>query len=119
VTKKLTDLYSNINAQILLSQKEFAFQETEDLIIATNYTSSLGWYVVAEVPKAELYLALNESRNYMLIWFGIIVFVVFIFISIILAKILTKPINDLARIFSHLSDGEVDLSYLLSESVSD
>jgi methyl-accepting chemotaxis protein len=114
---KLTDLYSNINAQILLSQKEFAFQETEDLIIATSYISSLGWYVVAEVPKAELYLALNASRNYMLIWFGIIV-VVFIFISIILAKSLTKPINDLAQVFNQLGDGEGDLSYRLSESGS-
>jgi methyl-accepting chemotaxis protein len=115
---KLTDLYSNINAQTLLSQEEFSFQETEDLIIATSYISSLGWYVVAEVPKAELYLALNASRNYMLIWFGIIV-VVFIFISIILAKSLTKPINDLARVFSELGDGEGDLSYRLSESGSD
>jgi methyl-accepting chemotaxis protein len=78
----------------------------------------LGWYVVAEVPKAELYLALNESRNYMLIWFVIIV-VVFIFISIIFAKSLTQPINDLAGLFKALGDGEGDLSYRLSESGSE
>ncbi|MBA6252702.1 MULTISPECIES: methyl-accepting chemotaxis protein [unclassified Colwellia] len=114
----LTDLYKDINFQTLLSKQPFSFQETESLIVATSYISSLGWYVVAEVPKAELYLALNESRNYMLIWFVIIV-VVFIFISIIFAKSLTQPINDLAGLFKALGDGEGDLSYRLSESGSE
>ncbi|MFT6248597.1 MAG: methyl-accepting chemotaxis protein [Cognaticolwellia sp.] len=115
---KITDLYSDINAQILLTQKDFAFQETDKLIIATSYISSLGWYVVAEVPKEELYLALNESRNYMLMWFAIIV-AVFICVSIILAKILTRPINDLAAVFKELGDGEGDLSYRLNENGGD
>ncbi|MBA6233784.1 MULTISPECIES: methyl-accepting chemotaxis protein [unclassified Colwellia] len=115
---KITDLYSDINAQTLLTQKDFAFQETDKLIIATSYISSLGWYVVAEVPKEELYLALNESRNYMLMWFAIIV-AVFICVSIILAKSLTRPINDLAVIFKELGDGDSDLSYRLNESGGD
>ena len=114
----MTELYKDINFQTLLSKEQFSFQETESLIVATSYISSLGWYVVAEVPKAELYLALNESRNYMLIWFVIIV-VVFIFISIIFAKSLTQPINDLAGLFKALGDGEGDLSYRLSESGSE
>lgn len=114
----LTDIYKDINFQTLLSKEQFSFQETESLIVATSYISSLGWYVVAEVPKAELYLALNESRNYMLIWFAIIV-VVFILISIIFAKSLTQPINDLAGLFKALGDGEGDLSYRLSESGSE
>lgn len=114
----LTDIYKDINFQTLLSKEPFAFQETESLIVATSYISSLGWYVVAEVPKAELYLALNESRNYMLIWFVIIV-VVFIFISIVFAKSLTQPINDLAGLFKALGDGEGDLSYRLNESGSE
>jgi methyl-accepting chemotaxis protein len=115
---KITDLYSDINAQTLLTQKDFSFQETDKLIIATSYISSLGWYVVAEVPKEELYLALNESRNYMLMWFAIIV-AVFICISIILAKSLTRPINDLAAVFKELGDGEGDLSYRLNENGGD
>jgi methyl-accepting chemotaxis protein len=115
---KITDLYSDINAQTLLTQKDFAFQETDKLIIATSYISSLGWYVVAEVPKEELYFALNESRNYMLMWFAIIV-AVFICVSIILAKSLTRPINDLAAVFKELGDGEGDLSYRLNENGGD
>ncbi len=115
---KLAEIYNNIDIQALLSKKEFAFQETSDLIVATSYISSLGWYVVAEVPKAELYIGLNESRNYMVMWFAIVV-VVFIFISIILAKSLTRPINDLAGVFKELGEGEGDLSYRLSETGSD
>jgi methyl-accepting chemotaxis protein len=115
---RITDLYSDINAQTLLTEKDFAFQETDKLIIATSYISSLGWYVVAEVPKEELYLALNESRNYMLMWFAIIV-AVFICVSIILARSLTRPINDLAAVFKELGDGEGDLSYRLNENGGD
>lgn len=113
----LTDIYDNINPRSLLSKKAFAFQENNELIIATSYIPSLGWYVVAEVPKAELYAGLNESRNFMLMWFSIVV-VVFIFISISLAKNLTKPVNDLASLFSELGQGEGDLSYRLNETGS-
>ncbi|WP_028866140.1 methyl-accepting chemotaxis protein [Psychromonas aquimarina] len=115
---KLSAIYDNINVQSLLSRQGFAFQETDDLIVAASYISSLDWYVVAEVPKAELYTGLNESRNYMLMCFVIIV-VLFIFISIILAKSLTRPVNELAEVFKELGEGEGDLSYRLSETGSD
>ena len=115
---KLSEIYSNINVQSLLSKQGFSFQETDKLIVATSYISNVDWYVVAEVPKAELYIGLNESRNYMLICFAIIV-VLFIFISIILAKSLTKPVNELAKLFKELGEGECDLSYRLSETGSD
>lgn len=114
----LSETYATIDMQTLLSKQEFAFQETADLIIASSYISSLGWYVVAEVPKAELYMGLNASRNYMLIWLTIIV-AVFTFISLILAKSLTKPVNDLAELFKELGEGEGDLSYRLSATGSD
>lgn len=114
---KLAEIYPGIDVQSLLSKQGFAFQETDDLIVAASYITSLGWYVVAEVPKAELYIGLNESRNYMLICFAIIV-IVFMFISIILAKSLTKPVNELADLFKELGEGEGDLSYRLSENGS-
>ena len=115
---KLADIYNNIDTQALFSKEGFAFQETNDLIVATSYISSLDWYVVAEVPKAELYIGLNESRNHMFMWFAIVI-IVFIFISIMLAKSLTRPINDLAGLFKELGEGEGDLSYRLSETGSD
>ncbi|WP_019613986.1 methyl-accepting chemotaxis protein [Psychromonas ossibalaenae] len=115
---KLSAIHNNINVQSLLSKQGFSFQETDELIVAASYIPSLDWYVVAEVPKAELYVGLNESRNYMLMCFVIIV-VLFIFISIILAKSLTKPVNELAEVFKELGEGEGDLSYRLSESGSD
>ncbi|WP_245542304.1 methyl-accepting chemotaxis protein [Psychromonas hadalis] len=107
----LEQLYQ-INAQTLLSQKGFAFQNTETLIIASSYIPSLGWYVIAEVPKAELYATLNESQNHMILWL-IITVIIFVFISVLLAKNLIKPINDLAQLFKELGEGDGDLSYRL------
>ncbi|WP_413699626.1 methyl-accepting chemotaxis protein [Psychromonas sp. KJ10-10] len=115
VNHTLADSYPNIDTQLLLKEQGFKFQETDDLIIASSYIPNLNWYVIAEVPKAELYVGLNESRNYMLICFVIIV-VIFIFISLILAKSLTRPINELALLFQKLGQGEGDLSYRLDDS---
>ncbi|MCG6201179.1 methyl-accepting chemotaxis protein [Psychromonas antarctica] len=111
----LADIYGDIDIQTLLSKKGFAFQETTDLVVASSYIPSLGWYVIAEVPKAELYMGLNESRNHMAMWFAIVV-IIFLFISIFLAKSLTKPINHLADLFKELGEGEGDLSYRLNET---
>ncbi|PKG37031.1 methyl-accepting chemotaxis protein [Psychromonas sp. Urea-02u-13] len=119
-SEKMTvaDIYPSINVHSLFTEQGFKFQETDDLIIASSYIPSLDWYVIAEVPKAELYIGLNESRNYMLICFAIIV-LVFGFISLILAKSLTRPINELALLFEKLGQGEGDLSYRLNNTGSD
>jgi methyl-accepting chemotaxis protein len=119
-SEKMTvaDIYPSINMHSLFTEQGFKFQETDDLIIASSYIPSLDWYVIAEVPKAELYIGLNESRNYMLICVAIIV-LVFGFISLILAKSLTRPINELALLFEKLGQGEGDLSYRLNNTGSD
>lgn len=107
----LDQLYK-INAQTLLSKKDFSFKNTEELIIASSYIPSLDWYVIAEVPKSELYATLNEAKNHMILWL-IITVIIFIFISMLLAKNLIKPINDLAQLFKELGEGDGDLSYRL------
>lgn len=114
----LATLYSGTDVQSLLSENEFTFQETDELIIATSYVSSLDWYVVAEVPKSELYIGLNESRNSMVLCFIIIV-MLFSLVSVVLSKRLTKPINKLAAVFKELGAGEGDLSYRLNETGND
>lgn len=114
----IANLYESINVQSLLSKDAFTFQETEELIIATSYVASLDWYVVAQVPKSELYIGLNESRNSMVMCFVIIV-VFFSFVSVILSKRLTKPINKLSEVFKELGAGEGDLSYRLNEVGND
>ena len=111
----LSMLYPSINVQHLLNLKNFAFQETDTLIIASSYIPSLDWYVIAQVPKAELYAGLNESRNFMIMWV-IIVLILFSLLSFVMANRLTKPINDLGTLFETLGQGDADLSYRLEES---
>ena len=114
----ITDLYQDIDVKTLLSKQGFSFQETTDLIIATSYIPALDWYVVAQVPKAELYAGLNESRNYIFMWLTIII-IAFSLVSIILAKSLTKPIHNLTNVFKELGEGDGNLSYRLDESGGD
>ncbi|PKF62306.1 methyl-accepting chemotaxis protein [Psychromonas sp. psych-6C06] len=116
-TQNLGALYQ-FNAQPLLSQQNFAFKNTEQLIIASSYIPSLGWYVIAEVPKAELYSALNESQNYMMFWLLVTV-IIFAIVSVLLAKSLIKPINTLAQLFKHLGETDGDLTYRLPTNSSE
>jgi methyl-accepting chemotaxis protein len=111
----VSDIYPHLHKENLFSEQPFAFQQAGDFVISTSYIKSLGWYVVAEVPKSELYAGLNESRHYMLMVF-IIVTALFVGISIIISSRLVKPIKDMAKNFHDLGKGEGDLTYQVDEN---
>jgi len=111
----ISDIYPSLNKSKLLAEKHFAFQQAGDNIISTSYVDSLGWYVIAEVPKSELYAGLNESRNYMLMMF-IIISVIFVGISFVIANRLVLPIKEMAVSFLELGRGEGDLTYKVNEN---
>ncbi|WP_375750196.1 methyl-accepting chemotaxis protein [Vibrio sp. HN007] len=110
----LADIYEGINVNQLISQKDFAFATTEELVISTSYIDSLGWYVVAEVPKAELYADIEDAKLSMIMIF-IVVSVAFLIISYYLSDNLTKPIKKMANTFTDLGAGEGDLTSRVSE----
>lgn len=114
-SKNVSGIYPELDKKVLFSEQPFAFQTVGDFVISSSYIDSLGWYVVAEVPKSELYLQLNESRNYMFIMFLIIIFV-FVGISIALSNQLVLPLKNMATSFRVLGEGEGDLTSRIDEN---
>ncbi|WP_028110312.1 methyl-accepting chemotaxis protein [Ferrimonas futtsuensis] len=114
----LAELHGDVNWSQLLKRQSFAFVEDDAVIIAASYVDSLGWYVVAEVPKAELYAGLNESRNYIILC-ALGVLLVFGGLGVLLANSLSRPINALAGVFQEMGQGESDLSHRLRDQGQD
>ncbi|MDG3088326.1 methyl-accepting chemotaxis protein [Vibrio hannami] len=110
----LSGIYAGVDTNQLISIKDFAFATTDELVVATSYIESLGWYVVAEIPKQELYAGIEDAQVTMLIIFAV-VSVAFLVISYFLADNLTKPIKKMAITFTELGEGEGDLTSRVSE----
>ena len=114
----LKSLYRDIDIQSLLSKQNFAFEETDNYVVSASYIPSLGWYVISEVPTEELYAGLVESRNYMILWFFIVV-AALAGASVYLSGMLVKPIRELAKVFQDLGKGEGDLTIQIEHNARD
>jgi len=112
--RSFKEIYPDVDFSALFSKQEFDFQSLEDKVIASSYIESLGWYVVADIPKKELYASLDESNNYMLMLFGIVT-VVFTGVSLVLSSKLVLPLKEMATSFQELGKGEGDLTCRVSE----
>lgn len=112
--KNITDIYQDIDTKELIAKKEFAFQSTKEFVIASSYIPSLDWYVIAQIPKSELYADLNSARNHILAIF-LIITIIFLIISIYLGNSLTRPLTKMAEAFEELGKGEGDLSQKIDE----
>ncbi len=114
----LEDIYPSINTAKLLQKEDFSFIRNDEKIVASSFVPALGWYLVAEVPAAELYAGLDESKNHMIIWFFIIVVVLGV-IAVYFSKMLMLPVAALARVFNKLGDGGGDLTYRINRKGDD
>ena len=113
--KNVSDIYPELDKNTLFAKQPFAFQEAGDYMISTSYIESLQWYIIAQVPKSELYEPITEARNYMLLMFLIIV-TVFVGLSIIVSNKLVLPLQRMAEKFRVLGEGEGDLTSKVDEN---
>lgn len=104
-------------SRTLLAQNEFnlARLETESgtRLYASTYVASAGWYVIAQVPEAELFLALNEATTQTVLW-AVGIAAIFAFLGVILAGTITRPVEQLADTFQALGKGNGDLTTRLA-----
>lgn len=107
----LVDEYGSA-ASALVNEAPFALIEQKhqgkNLLVATSYIESMGWYVVAELPKAEALAALNKATRYILLS-TLLVVVLFVFVALWLANSISRPISQLATVFQNLGAGDGDL----------
>ena len=69
---KLSNLYPNANTNQLLNKNDFNLVKAEvdgqHMLIASSYIKSMDWYLVAQVPEAEVFALLQESAYQILLW---------------------------------------------------
>lgn len=110
--KSLSQLYPNVNVQQLLNKNDFnlikAEADNQQMLIASSYLPSMGWYLVAQVPEAEVFALLEES-SYQILISTIIIAALFIAIAIAVAGSVSRPIAQVAELFRNIGEGEGDL----------
>ena len=115
--QRLADNFTAQQAATLLGKNDFNLVEIErngePVLIASSYIPAIDWFVVAEVPKNEAFAELNTALTDMLLW-SVVIALIFMVLAVFLATNITKPINNLARVFRDLGEGDGDLSYRIN-----
>ena len=109
----LRDITSSAIASTLLTKQDFNLirgeVEGEDMLFASTYVKSAGWYVIAQVPVSELYTEMNSASVSMITW-SIIIALGFALLGIWFAGSISKPLENLASVFTQLGNGQGDLT---------
>ncbi|WP_335911654.1 MULTISPECIES: methyl-accepting chemotaxis protein [Shewanella] len=109
--RSLQDLYPG-NLSKLLDKSDFQLLETKvngtDMLVASSYIPSMDWYLVAQVPQGEIFALLQEAAYQILLWTALIA-AGFIFLAVIVAGSVSRPISKVAEMFRDIGEGEGDL----------
>ena len=100
----------------LLTKQAFAATHAEidgqPVVLATSYIPLLDWYLVAQVPEAEIYAELDRARLHILL-VSLAIAVGMGLLGVLLAGSVSRPLNELARLFRELGSGDGDLTQRL------
>ncbi|MFQ2558896.1 methyl-accepting chemotaxis protein [Aeromonas caviae] len=111
----LTQLASGSSTN-LLNKQPFAATHAEvdgqPVILASSYIPLLDWYLVAQVPEAEIYAELDRARLHMVL-VSLVIAVGMGLLGVLLAGSVSRPLNELARLFRELGSGDGDLTHRL------
>jgi methyl-accepting chemotaxis protein len=104
-------------SQLFASESQMNLVETElngeATILASVFIPSMDWYLVAQVPEAEIFAMTRQISEVM--WgLTALIALIFLVISIKLSNSITAPINHVAALFKRMGEGETDLSVHLS-----
>lgn len=90
----------------------------KDYIAAAMPLKSVNWYIVAEVPAEELYGKLDSTllNN---IFLSLAIAIAFIFLVIVLANRIVRPLQGITEAMADLSRKDGDLTARLSEEQQD
>ncbi|TNH98630.1 methyl-accepting chemotaxis protein [Aeromonas sobria] len=100
----------------LLAKRPFAVINAEvngePMVLASSYIPLLDWYLVAQVPQAEIYAELDQTRNEILM-ISLVIALAMGLMGVLLAGSVSRPLNELARLFKELGSGDGDLTQRL------
>ena len=119
VGTSINSIYSKNITNTMLDKSAFSLDEAQDnkvdVFVAASFIPSADWYVVVQVPQAEVFASLNETNVRMITW-SLVVIIIAIFVALLIAKSITRPIDLLARLFLQLGQGKADIAYRIPES---
>ncbi|WP_421206873.1 methyl-accepting chemotaxis protein [Aeromonas enteropelogenes] len=97
----------------LLAKRPFAVINAEvdgqPMVLASSYIPMLDWYLVTQVPQAEIYSGLAQTRNEILM-ISLVIALAMGAMGMLLAGSVSRPLNDLAGLFKELGSGDGDLT---------
>ncbi|WP_421170852.1 methyl-accepting chemotaxis protein [Aeromonas dhakensis] len=100
----------------LLAKQPFAATHAEvdgqPVVLASSYIPLLDWYLVAQVPEAEIYAELDRARLHILL-VSLAIAAGMGLLGMLLAGSVSRPLNQLARLFRELGSGDGDLTQRL------
>lgn len=96
----------------------FSISEPTPRLIAAQYIESLDWYVIAELPTAELFAPLNDM-TLLAVLLNLALVGVFMLIAVWQAALITRPITKASSMLQAISDGEADLTQRLEVTSHD
>ncbi|WP_226685118.1 methyl-accepting chemotaxis protein [Shewanella indica] len=106
--RSLQDLYPG-NLSKLLDKSDFQLLETKvdgtDMLVASSYIPSMDWYLVAQVPQGEIFALLQEAAYQILLW-TVLIAAGIIFLAVIVAGSVSRPISKVAEMFRDIGEGE-------------
>ena len=118
IGKSINTIYGNASSGLLNKQSyatAYADLNGEEMLVATSFIASAQWYVVAQVPKAEIFASL-ENAGIKIIWWTLVVAAISIGAALIVANSITRPIGKLAELFTEMGQGNANLNYRIPET---
>ena len=110
----LQGLYGRDVNDALLKKNQFNVKQAKingDLkILASSYVPEMGWYLIGEVPRSEVFDDLQSEFFYM-VFIVLGIALLFVLLAVFVANSITQPIKSLAEAFSDIGDGDGNLAY--------
>ncbi|MCH2159719.1 MAG: methyl-accepting chemotaxis protein [Oleiphilaceae bacterium] len=108
----------NFSESLLNKEGRIILETGSDTILASRYIPSLDWYIIAEIPSSEVYAAISNTTNAMII-LNVILIAIIVAIIALIANSLSKPIRTTAEVLASIADGDADLTQRLESNRSD
>ena len=116
---KLDTLYESGITSTLLTGEEFTLKEVsikgEETLVAASPIKNTDLFVVAQVPKREVFASI-DTLTWQIISFAIVIAFVASFAGLLLARTLSSPLSKMAELFTRLGSGDANLAYRLPSS---
>ena len=107
-----------INTDILLAELPFATSEFQETLLASRFLPQIGWYVVAQVPSAEVFSAIDQV-TWVILVMGLVIALIFLLLSTWIINHLIAPIGQVADVLEDIGKGGSDLTRRLDNSRRD